>query len=158
MEIFSAIFGKEKKKKIHREINMRRRIVIALTVVIVLFTACSKGSSGDHVDNDDDVIAPVIVITTPTNGQIFSNGNTINVTGKVTDAGGLYRGSIRITNDADGAVVREQLYEIHGFLSFNLNVSHLTAITAATDYTVTIRFEDHGSNETSASVKVKVNP
>jgi len=104
------------------------------------------------------MIAPAIEITTPTNGQVFANGNTINVTGKVTDIGGLYRGSIRITNDADGALLKEQLYETHGFQLYNFNISHTTAITAVSNYTVTVRFEDHGSNVTSASVKVKVNP
>jgi hypothetical protein len=136
---------------------MPKNRIIVSAFLLFMFAACSKGNS-NHVNNDDDLVAPVITITTPANGQVFSSGTIINVTGKVTDAEGLYRGSIRITNDADGALLKEQLYEIHGFTSFNLNVSHIATVTEVSDYTVTVRFEDHGLNVTTASVKVKVNP
>ena len=33
----------------------------------------------------------------------------------------LYQGSIRITNDANGELLKQQLYEIHGVLSYNFN-------------------------------------
>lgn len=138
----------------------RLRLLYGVLGVFIL-VSCSKGGGtpdDNHIIDNNDVIAPVIEITTPTDGQVFTNGNSINVTGKVTDDGGLYRGSIRITNDANGALVKEQLYEIHGFQSFNFNISHTTAVTTVSDYTVTVRFEDHGTNVTAASVKVKVNP
>jgi hypothetical protein len=153
--------GEEKIKKNRSFTRMKRlRLIITLASLGIL-SACSKGGStpdDNHIIDNNDVIAPVIEITTPTDGQVFANGNSINVTGKVTDDGGLYRGSIRITNDANGSLVKEQLYEIHGFQSFNFNISHTTSITAVSDYTVTVRFEDHGTNVTAASVKVKVNP
>lgn len=141
---------------------MRKTLLITSAFLTLLFSACSKGGGttgpDNHIIDNNDVIAPAIEITTPTDGQIFSNGNVINVTGKVTDVGGLYRGSIRITNDANGSLVKEQLYEIHGFQLYNFNINHTITITAVSDYTVTVRFEDHGANVTSASVKVKVNP
>jgi Bacterial Ig domain len=128
----------------------------------VLLSGCSKGGSiadsDQHIIDNNDLVAPVISITTPGEGQVFNTGNTITVSGKVTDAGGLYRGSIRITNDANGSLVKEQLYEIHGMQLYNFNITHLTAVTTLSDYTVTVRFEDHGLNVTTASVKVKVNP
>lgn len=140
---------------------MNRFRLIGVVFGVCILSACSKGGStpdDNHIIDNNDVIAPVIEITTPTDGQVFTNGNSISVTGKVMDDGGLYRGSIRITNDANGALVKEQLYEIHGFQSFNFNISHTTSVTTPSDYTVTVRFEDHGTNVTGASVKVKVNP
>ena len=71
---------------------------------------------------------------------------------------GLYRGNIKIVNDANGTVVKDQHYEIHGFLFYDYNLSQVLTVTTATDFTITVSFEDHGLNSTSRSVKIKVNP
>lgn len=130
-------------------------------VFLMLAVSCSKGGTADedpHVVNNTDFTAPVVEIHTPAADQVFPNASTVNITGKITDEAGLYRGSIRITNDATGAVVKEQLYEIHGLLLYNYNISHTTSVTAVSDYTITVSFEDHGLNTTTRTVKVKVNP
>ena len=130
--------------------------IIALS--IFLFSACSKDSGDDHEINEDDITPPVIEIYTPTENQVFSNGSNISITGKLTDDLGLYRGTVKITNDANAAVIKEQAYEIHGLLTYNVNLSHTVSVTTTADYTVTFRFEDHGNNISTKTVKVKVNP
>ncbi len=130
-----------------------------------MFSAsCSKGggAADDHNNGSGgnpsptDVTAPVLEIFTPTANQTFSSGSSINITGRITDDLGLYRGSIRITNDANGSLWREQLYEIHYVLLYNYSISE--TITVPGDYTITVWFEDHGYNSTTKSVKIKVNP
>ena len=128
--------------------------------------ACSKGGAstdnnggGPHpIPSPIDTIAPALNINTPASNQVFTSGNVINVTGRITDDLGLYRGSIRITNDANAAVLKEQLYEIHYVLAYDFSISYTTNVTTPSDYTVTVSFEDHGLNSTTKSVKVKVNP
>ena len=71
---------------------------------------------------------------------------------------GLYCGNIRITNDGSEEVLKEQLYEIHGIKSYDFDIAYTSVVTASSDYTVTVTFEDHGFNSTSKSVKIKVNP
>ncbi|MDZ4793333.1 MAG: hypothetical protein SGI83_03560 [Bacteroidota bacterium] len=134
----------------------------ALTLVIF---SCSKGGDpaddgggGPHVVTPDDVTPPVITITTPTINQVFLNGSTISITGKLTDDYGLYRGTIRVINDANGAVIVNQAYEIHGLLLYNFSLNHTASVAGVTDYTVTVAFEDHGNNIASKSIKLKVNP
>ena len=135
-------------------------------VIVLLVIACSKGgttaydnsSDSPHVYSPGDTTAPVLDIYTPAMNQVFTNGSVINVTGRIADDFGLYRGNIKITNDANGAVLKEQAYEIHGIVSYNFNISYTTAVTIASDYTVTVTFEDHGFNFATRSVKVKVNP
>jgi hypothetical protein len=146
---------------------MKQRLYI---FIFALFTAaivvsCSKGGSpssdgggGVHTPTPTDTTAPVLDIYTPANLQEFSNGGVISITGKISDDYGLYRGSVRIVNDANGSVIKEQLYEIHALLSYNFSVSHAVTTNAASNYTVTVSFEDHGTNVTTKSVKVKVNP
>jgi hypothetical protein len=157
------------KKKNCRFTGMKTpfRIILLWITVVIIVTACSKGSSSstDHggggpnpTPSPIDTIAPTLTINTPTSNQVFTSGNVINVTGRISDDLGLYRGSIRITNDANGTLLKEQLYEIHYVLSYDFNISYTTNVTIPSDYTVTVFFEDHGFNNATKSVKVKVNP
>jgi preprotein translocase subunit SecG len=140
-------------------------IFFLLLLVVTAMISCSKGGTltsdeggGVHNPSGADTTAPVLNIFTPVATDIFSNGSTINVTGKITDENGLYRGSITITNDANGMVIKNQPYEIHGILTYNFNVNHIVSTAVGADYTVTVSFEDHGYNVTTKSVKVKANP
>ena len=144
---------------------MRIHILILLITGTIFAVACSKsGSSSDNGGGPHpnpspiDVTAPVLNINTPTSNQVFTSGNMISITGRITDDYGLYRGSIRITNDANAVILKEQLYEIHYVLAYDFNISYTTNVTITSDYTVTVSFEDHGANFATKSVKVKVNP
>ena len=145
---------------------MRIHILLFFISGAMLAVACSKGGSSS-VDNGGgphptpspiDSIAPVLTINTPTANQIFTSGNVINITGRITDDLGLYRGVIRITNDANALILKEQLYEIHYVLGYDFNISYTPNVSIPSDYTVTVFFEDHGYNSATKSVKVKVNP
>ncbi len=133
---------------------------------MVLLLACSKGddttdntfTGGPHVVTPNDTTAPEITILTPTLNQVFANGGVISITGKITDDFGLYRGTIRVVNNATGTILMNQAYEIHGLLLYNFSINHTVAALTASDYTITVSFEDHGYNATTKSVKVKVNP
>jgi len=129
--------------------------------IIVFVTACSSGGvqavDDPHIFNPADTTIPVVDIYTPSENEVFSTGDTIRISGKVTD-NSLYRGNIRITNDANGAVVKEQLFEIHGFQVYNFYLEHKTIVLAVTNYTVTVQYQDHGFNTGTNAVKVRVNP
>jgi hypothetical protein len=139
-------------------------LVVFLTLALL---ACSKGGTstddgsgggGPHVQADDDTTKPVLTILTPVNNQTYTNGSSISVTGTITDDLGLYRGSIRITNDITGEILKEQLYEIHGVKNFNFSVTAPATVTAPTGFTVSVFYEDHGLNSISQTLKVTVNP
>lgn len=143
-----------------------------ITILVISFfsaalVSCSGGGTagidpgtggGAHVTNGSDTIAPIVTIYTPTENQVFGSGNTVAITGRVTDENGLYKGSIRVTNDANGALLREQLYEIHGITGYNFGINYSPTVAATSNYTVTVAFEDHGYNTTTRPVKIKVNP
>jgi hypothetical protein len=143
---------------------MKKGVLISVIMVMIwtAFTACSKSgtpdpSPGPHIIDYTDNTVPVVDIYTPGDNQLFSTGDTIKITGRVTD-NGLYQGFVRITNDANSAILREQLYEIHGFQSYNFSLNYKTSVLVASDYTITVQFEDHGLNVGGKTVKVKVNP
>jgi hypothetical protein len=155
------------KKKKCRFTGMKAgyHISICLCVIVAFAVACSKGGSsysdsggGHPTPSPIDTTPPTLVINTPASNQVFTSGNTINITGRITDDLGLFQGSIRITNDANGALLKEQLYEIHYVLAYDFSISYTTNVTMPSDYTVTVFFQDHGYNTATKSVKVKVNP
>lgn len=142
---------------------MRIPLIIFAFLIVVVFSCSKSGGVADDGDGEDnhvvtptDVTAPVITISGPAAGQQFASGSSRAVTGKITDDYGLYRGNIRFVNDATGEVLKQQAYEIHGYMEYNYSLTHV--ISAPGNYTATVAFEDHGLNSTSASVKFKVNP
>ena len=129
---------------------------------MVLCWSCSKGGPPGNDDNHNypdpnDYTVPVLVVNTPTDNQVFTNGSSINVTGNISD-NSLFQGSITIQNNTTGAIVKDQYYEIHYIPSYNFSLSYVATVMASTDYTVTVRFEDHGHNVASKSIIVTVNP
>lgn len=137
--------------------------ILSALVILFSFASCSKDGSGtdddsNHLFSANDKTPPEILIFTPVSGQVFASNSTINITGRITDDLGLYRGTIKIVNEATGNTVMSQSYEIHGLRLYNFNINHPVSVTTSSDYTVTVGFEDHGANTASKSVLVKVNP
>lgn len=136
-------------------------MLVCWAVIIVFVAACSKGDPSEeepiHQFLNDDTTYPVIQITTPADNQVFTSVANINVTGKVTD-NSLYQGSIKITNDANNALLKEQLYEIHGLQLYNFNLAYTATVAAQSNYSVIITFDDHGGHTSADTVKIKVNP
>lgn len=150
-----------KRRKAERKIIAEFLMVVALP--LLLFSSCSKtkGSSDDddHHNGGDtqDTTFPVMRIDKPLNDQVFISGDTITVDAFITD-NGLYRGKIKIVNDATGLIVDEKSVETHFFTSYNFVFKHKSSVTVASNYTVTVEYEDHGLNVTTQSRKIKVNP
>jgi hypothetical protein len=136
--------------------------ILPFIVLIAAVLSCAKGGTanekpdGPHVINFKDTVFPVVTIVKPVLNRVFTTGDTIKIEGTVTDTS-IYRGKLKIVNDANGAVVKEQEYEIHGLPLYNFNLTHKTFVNIASNYTVIAEWEDHGFNITVKSVKVKVN-
>jgi hypothetical protein len=139
----------------------RYKILFSLYVATaIVAAACSKGGTATedpHTTDFSDSTTPVVDIFRPSDNQVFNSGDTIRVDGRVTD-NGLYRGSIRITNDSTGAVLKEELYEIHGFQLYDFHIEYKAVVAAVANYTVTVQFEDHGLNAGIKTARVKINP
>jgi phosphate-selective porin len=142
-----------------------RKLFFLLAALPVLLAACAKGGSTADDDNDGvhtptptDTTPPVITINAPLANQAFGSGTAINISGNISDDYGLYQGFIKVVNDANGLELVRQPYVIHGIKSYNYNFSYTPSVSSASDYTITVSFEDHGYNVANKSVKVKVNP
>ena len=153
--------GVAKKKKNLSFTTMKLKILFSFCIATtIIVTACSKGGQAaedPHISDFSDSTTPAVDLKSPIDNQSFTSGDIIKVEGKVTD-NSLYQGSIRIKDDASGNLVKEQLYVIHGYQSYDFYVECKTAVTVVTNYTVTVEYDDHGLNAGIKTVKVKVNP
>ena len=148
-----------------KQINVKKNFyfVAIFVLPILLMLSCSKVGGGtaeedlNAIDNNDDVL-PVINLVKPVANQVYKSGDSIIVEGKVTDNKKLYKGKIFISNSTSGIVVAEQQYETHFLQVMDLRLTYKATVSLATEFTVTVEFEDHGLNKATQTLNVKVNP
>ena len=134
--------------------------MLVLTCVIMI--SCTKVGVGEEedlnmIDEEDDVF-PVITVSKPTANQVYISGDSIIVEGKVIDNKIVYKGKVQIKNDANNLVMADGYYESHFLSAINYRVAYKAIVTAATDFSILVEFQDHGSNTSTTTIKVKVNP
>jgi hypothetical protein len=120
---------------------------------LFLFVILSSGSCSKDKDKTD-TIPPVIAINNPLNGQLFTNGQSIPISGTVTDNEYIAEVHIHVTNTNTGAL----LMDVHKFpaaatLSFNESITAATGI----NYKIQVVTTDREVNEGRASVNVSCN-
>lgn len=135
---------------------------IVIFFAMVIIAACSKvgtakGDELDAIDQSDNVF-PVINASKPLANQAYRSGDSIIVEGVVTDEKKMYKGRVQIKNDANGLMVAENYYETHFLPAINFRLAYKTIVTASTDFSVLLEFQDHGMNITTEIIKVKVDP
>ena len=141
----------------------RNFYIVGLAALLsVILVSCNKvgyaeEDNPDAIDQNDDIF-PVITVSKPTVGQVYVSGDSIVVQGKTTDDKIVYKGKVRITNDATGALVAESHYESHYLTAIDFRLAYKAIVTAPTDFSILVEFQDHGANTTTATIKVKVNP
>ena len=113
-------------------------------VLIVFLTGCGK--------NDD--IAPEISITSPTNNQVFSGGQTVNIKANVTDNEGIHMVHVSVTdNSTGGHLVHTEDHPDEK--AFNVNQTFVGV--AGRTYTINIDATDHNENIAKKEVNVSAN-
>jgi hypothetical protein len=122
---------------------------IALLITLLTTLSCSKNS-----DKQKDQDAPVIQVTTPLNGHIFTAGQTMQITGSVTDNKYIKEIHVEIT---DLITAQEYLHvHIHpASAAFNFNQGFL--VEAGKQYKIRVIADDPSSNSSIKSVEVSAN-
>ena len=97
---------------------------------------------------------PVVTITSPNNNQVFSAGETVNITGTLSDNQKLTEVHVHISNNSTGTL----LIDIHrnpGAATYNLNESFLTQ--AGINYKIQVIAKDNSANENRSTVEITSN-
>ncbi len=115
---------------------------------LILLQACSKNEKVS--DNE----LPVVTITSPNNNQVFGVGETINITGTLSDNQKLTEVHAHISNNSTGTL----LIDIHrnpGAATYSLNESFLTQ--AGINYKIQVIAKDNSANENRSTVEITIN-
>ena len=115
-------------------------------LLIILLLGCSK-----DLATKKDTVLPVIAITSPTNGQNFITGQTIQITGTITDDNFIAEVHIHVTNTNTGALLMDvHLYPNSNSTTFNQPIT----ATAGINYKIQVIAKDRAVNESRSSVEV----
>ena len=118
--------------------------------------SCKK--EDDHHDDDaNDHDKPSVVISTPSNLQMYNNGDTIKIRGLVSDAS-LHELLVKIVNDSDSSVLYSETPTVHDLNTYSLNLNWKSAVSIQTNASVIVVAEDHNLNVGSDTVKIQIKP
>lgn len=113
---------------------------------IVLFFACSKESG-----QEKDYEAPVIILNSPTNNQVFTGGQTILITGSVTDNKYIKEIHIEITN-LSNAIEYLHIHIHPDTNSFTFNQAF--TLQSGIVYKIRVVADDASTNSTAKSIEI----
>jgi len=120
-----------------------------LLLVLITGISCSKGTAADK-----DTVSPVITINSPLTGQNFTPGQTIQISGSVTDDKYIAEIHIHVSNTNTGALLMDvHIYPTGSSATFD---QPLTAV-AGINYKIQLIAIDRAVNETVSSVEVSCN-
>jgi hypothetical protein len=99
-------------------------------------------------------MVPVILLTSPTDNQVFGGGQTVNIRANITDNEGIHMVHLSvIDNTTAGHLVHTE--EHPDEKTYNLNQSFVAQ--AGRSYTIDIDASDHNENTSKKELTVSAN-
>ncbi|MBL7811427.1 MAG: DUF4625 domain-containing protein [Bacteroidetes bacterium] len=128
------------------------KIFLASAALLALtFSACKK--------HDEDKDAPVISIASPASNQMFKVGDTVHITGTVTDHSlHEFHGMIHNTDSAD-KTVWEYMPTVHDLEKFDFDqIWVVPAVRDTCDMKLHLEVHDHDENQAEKMVMFRIRP
>jgi hypothetical protein len=124
------------------------KTVLLMIVLLTAILSCSKNSS------EKDSVPPVITLTSPTNGQLYTAGDVVLITGTITDDKYIAEVHIHISNAGTGALLKD----IHLYPNGNTStLNQFIDASAGVSYKIQVIAKDRGVNEVRSTVEVTCN-
>ena len=128
--------------------------IILATAALLMLAACEKEH---HHHDDSDTAAPALSINSPTQMQVFNQGDTLFIKGTLSDAS-LHELSIRLTNDKDSSLLFSASPVVHGLSTYTLNSFWVCNVQDHTNATLRITAHDHSENKTEVLRAIHIMP
>ncbi len=123
--------------------------LFSFLTVLIKADACSKNTT-----TDKDIEVPAIIITSPLNNQTFANGQTITISGSITDNRTIAEVHIHITDVANGSKYLDvHLYPASGHTDFYQGFM----VSSGINYKIQIIAIDRSANQAMSSIQVSCN-
>lgn len=114
-------------------------------ITLLFLIACSKKGT------EKDTVLPVITIATPLTGQTFTPGQSILISGSITDNAYIAEAHIHVSNSNTGALLMDvHVYPAAASAVFNQSITATAGIT----YKIQVIAKDKAVNEARATVEV----
>lgn len=127
------------------------KTLINLLVVVLLFSSCKKEEDDHNHGDTDDTTFPVVTLNSPIQSSAYSNGDTVFITGSVTD-NELHGGTIILKNDTSLVEYFNQYHATHQMTSATINYFYVVSgITQNEAVTLMVTYEDHVPNVTTVT-------
>lgn len=125
------------------------RVTGILLVLFLIGPSCSKNPTAEN-----DKTLPVITISSPADGQVYTAGQTITITGSISDDKYIAEVHIHVSNTNTGTL----LMDVHIYPA-SANTTFSQSITAAggVNYKIQVIAKDRAVNEARAAVEVSCN-
>lgn len=121
---------------------------------ILLITAIVLASCSKNKESERDKVFPVITINTPVNGQSFTAGQSIPISGTITDNEYIAEVHIHVSNNNTGALLMDvHIYPGSNSTNFNESITASTGI----NYKIQVIAKDKAVNESRSIVEVSCN-
>lgn len=127
----------------------RMKKIIPVAALFVLFSSCKREKADSSV--------PTLSNIQPADNAVFTSGQNINIRGTLAD-NDLHAAYIKITNDADDAVLNAVYMSIHGLSAYNMNENMAITVSVVTNATITIQAEDFSGNKGQKKIPIRINP
>jgi hypothetical protein len=125
------------------------RWVIISAIVSFIASGCSKDTA-----TEKDTSLPVITIIAPANGQTFTPGQSIQMSGNIIDDKFIAEVHIHVTNTSTGTLLMDvHLYPASSSATFNQSIT----AAAGVNYKIQVIAKDMAVNEAISSVEVTCN-
>lgn len=125
-----------------------KKLYLSFTLII-LVAGCNKNTI-----EENDSQPPVITINTPVASQIFSGGESINITGSITDDKDIAEVHIHVSNTVTGTLLMDvHIYPAINTTSFSQSITAVSGI----NYKILVTAKDKAINEGKSSVEVSTN-
>jgi hypothetical protein len=124
------------------------------TISLIILFFILSGSSCSKNKDKTDTTPPVITINNPLNGQTFTNGQTIPISGTVTDNVYIAEVHIHVTNINTGVLLMDaHIFPATATITFNQSITAASGI----HYKIQVVATDREVNEGRSIVTVSCN-
>lgn len=127
--------------------------LLAATALLML-AACEKEP---HHHDDTDTAAPALSINSPSQMQVFNQGDTLYIKGSLSDAS-LHELSITLRDDKDSSLLFSATPVVHGLSTYTLNSFWVCNVKDHTNATLRLTAHDHSENKTEVLRSIHIMP
>jgi hypothetical protein len=137
--------------------NFFLKSICILSLAFTQLSSCKKEDEHDQTHEIGDTAKPTISITSPSSMQVYYNGDTVKISGLVSDAS-LHELLIKILKDSDNSVLFSETPTVHDLSTYTIKTNWKSQVSDHTNARLIVVAKDHSLNVGSDTVHIHIMP